>query len=580
MSTAQHVEPAAPHLSLRLRPYQEQAITALDRAWSGDRRPSSRTRDYAAVSRAVVVLPTGAGKTHIFANVLARAHAEGRRGLVLVHREPLLDQSVEKLRMVAPTANVGVVAAERNDIDADIIVGSVQTLGNPKRRAQINIDPSRSTFGIGIYDEMHHSAAPGNTETLAGFGAFRERGHPLWVPWAGFTATLSREDERGLGDIWEEVAYSRSIQEMIDDGYLVPPRGIRVQVEDLNLDAVKKSRGDLQANDLGDALMNADAPYQGAKALLEHAVGRHTAAFWPTVQVAQIFADECHKLGITCEVVVGTTPKDERRDAYARFREGITSVISSVSVLSEGWDAPWCDCILLGRPTQSKALFVQICGRALRPWIPGGKTDALIIDLTGASERNQLITLADLGLSVEGEEADPEESSTPDPDAVDMFGDEPVYGEGVLRSHAVDLFAASRSLWLRTEDRGWWFVPVMGGVFFLYPKADGTFAVGYKQNNRTAQVIEGKDPGLTLELGMAWAERYAAEVDSDRAEHGFSVSSRSASWRKGNRPSSPAQRDLAAGLGIDRDLSASLNKRELSDLISIKIATRALKRVN
>jgi hypothetical protein len=367
---------------------------------------------------------------------------------------------------------------------------------------------------------------------------------------------------------------------MIDEGYLVPPTGLRVQVEDLNLDAVRKSRGDLQANDLGDALMNADAPRQGAEAILEHAKDRHTAAFWPTVATAESFAEECHTLGITCEVVVGTTPRDERRDAYARFREGTTSVLSSVAVLSEGWDAPWCDCILLGRPTQSRSLFVQIVGRGLRPWIPGGKTDCLVIDLTGASERNQLATLADLGLSVENEEPPAEESSTPDPDAVDMFGDDPVYGEGVLRSHAVDLFAASRSLWLRTEDRGWWFVPVMGGVFFLYPKSDGTFAVGYKQNNRQAQVIEGKDPGLTLELGMAWAERYASEVDSDRAEHGFSVSSRSAGWRKGNRPSSPAQRDLAVNLGIDRELASNMIKRDLSDLISIKIATRALKRVN
>jgi superfamily II DNA or RNA helicase len=316
------------HPELELRPYQHQAISALDAAWAGVRRPSAGPRSHEAVNRPACVLPTGSGKTVIFSRLGARAHAAGGRALFLVHRDELVTQTVAKLKMSAPGAWIGAVKAEQNEVDADLVVASVQTLARESRRAMI----SQRGLMLGVADEAHHAASPSWMTTMAHFGAYRPMDHPGRVPWAGFTATMAREDRRGLGDVWEEIAFSRSIGQMVADGYLVKPVGRRVQVEDLNLAKVRASRGDLQANDLGDALMDAGAPGAAARAVLEHAKDRHTAAFWPTVATAEAFVDECKALGLTAELIVGTTKTEDRRAAYERFRTGETSVLST----------PWC----------------------------------------------------------------------------------------------------------------------------------------------------------------------------------------------------------------------------------------------
>jgi len=561
-------------LGLTLRPYQAEAIVALGRAWAGERRPTARTRDHAAVNRPACVLPTGAGKTVIFSRMAGQVHADGGRALFLVHRDELAKQTANKLQMAAPGARVGIVKADQNDVDADLLIGSVQTLQNPRRRDQIG----QRGLALGIADECHHAASPSWLETLAHFGAFRDMDHPGRVPWAGFTATMTREDKRGLGDVWQEIAYSRTVGQMIDDGYLVPPVGRRIQVEDLDLARVRASRGDLQAGDLGDALMDAGAPRQAAQAVLEHAKDRRTAAFWPTVATAAEFVDECLALGIPAELITGKTPIDQRQDAYRRFQEGTTAVLDTPMVLTEGWDAPWCDCILIGRPTKSKGLFRQMIGRGLRLW--PGKTHCLVLDLMGASERHDLAALDDLLESAEeDEEAAERKSTTPDPEAEELDEDTLWTPDGPLRATEVDLFARSHSLWLKTEDRGWWFVPVPGGVFFLYPKADGTYALGHKTapSGPPAKLLEND---LSLEYAMAWAERYAAEADDTyNGPLGFSISTRSAKWRAGNRPPSDAQKGYARSLGIPHTEVETLNKRELSDRISVRIATLALRRV-
>lgn len=565
---------AVAHLELTLRPYQTAAIDALNRAWSGERRPTARTRDHAAVNRPAAVLPTGSGKTIVFSKMGAQVHERGGRALFLVHRDELAEQTARKLAMAARGARVGIVKADQNDVDADLIIGSVQTLQNPKRRDQIG----QRGLALGIADECHHAASPSWLETMAHFGAFRDAGHPGRVPWAGFTATMTREDKRGLGDVWQEIAYTRSIGQMIDDGYLVPPVGRRIQVEDLDLARVKASRGDLQANDLGEALTDAGAPRQAAQALLEHAKDRRTAAFWPTVATAELFVEECLALGIAAEVITGKTPISDRRAAYKRFQEGDTAVLSTAMVLTEGWDAPWCDCVLIGRPTQSKGLFRQMIGRGLRPW--PGKVNCLVLDLMGASERHDLAALDDLTTSPdEDEEATERESTTPDPETEELADDELWTPDGPLRATDVDLFATSHSLWLKTEDRGWWFVPVPGGVFFLYPTDRGTYAVGWKQapSGPPAKLLEND---LSLEYAMAWAERYAAEADDTyNGLLGFSVSTKSAKWRAGNRPATDAQKAKASSIGIPQREVEGLNKRELSDRISVRVATLALRRV-
>jgi len=371
------------HQPLKLRPYQREALDALDNAWSGARRPSGT----GVVTRPAVVLPTGMGKTVIFAELIARALSKKQRPLILVHREELAKQAAEKIHSAVPGASIGIVKADRNETGADIIVGSVQTLAKPARREQVR------DIGLGIVDECHHAAARTWRETMAYFGAWDR------TPWAGFTATMSRSDGGHLGDIWEEVVIKRDIMDGIRGGYLVNVKGKRIKVMDLDLDEVKRSRGDMQAGDLGDAMMDADAGNTIAKACREHAADRQGVIFAPTVPTAYQFAQDMRDAGFTCEVIEGDTPEDERTAIYERYRTGATQWLSNCMVLTEGWDAPWSSCAVIARPTESAALYIQMVGRVLRPWAAGGKTDALVLDVVGVSERHRLATMADLTTS-------------------------------------------------------------------------------------------------------------------------------------------------------------------------------------
>src|SRR5688572_7105805 len=178
---------------LDLRPYQRRALDSIEQAEKeGLRRP-------------LLVYPTGTGKTVIFSHAL-KERAERGRGLVLVHREELAAQTVDKIRMVAPELTTGIVKADRNELDADVVVASVQTVSRDKRLAELALSAKISPFGTMIVDEAHHAPAPTWTKVLQGLGAWSEFG-PLTV---GFTATPERDNDKTLG-VWERVVAYMSI---------------------------------------------------------------------------------------------------------------------------------------------------------------------------------------------------------------------------------------------------------------------------------------------------------------------------------------------------------------------------------
>jgi superfamily II DNA or RNA helicase len=220
--------------ALTLRPYQEEAIAAIERALErGIRRP-------------LIVLPTGCGKTCVFASLIAR---RGGSALVLAHREELLRQAAQKIAIADPTLALGVgfIAAERDDVGAPVVVASVQTLAQTRRLKRL---PQQ--FDTIVVDECHHATARSYRRILAHLDP-----SPLIV---GVTATPQRSDGKLLGEVWDEIVYQRAIAEMIRAGYLTDVRGIRVGLEQINLDQVAQSGGDYQADALGAALEQAAAP--------------------------------------------------------------------------------------------------------------------------------------------------------------------------------------------------------------------------------------------------------------------------------------------------------------------------------
>jgi superfamily II DNA or RNA helicase len=557
---------------LPLREYQREALAALNAAWSGERRPTGK----GAVKRPAVVLPTGMGKTVIFSHGIAQAHAAGTRPLVLVHREELAQQAKAKLHDVMPGASIGIVKADRDETDADVIVGSVPTLARASRRERLR------NVGLVIADECHHAAAPSWRRVLEHFGAFEDsRGARA----AGFTATMDRGDGAHLGDVWQEVVFRRDILDGVRGGFLVNPVGRRVQIADLELDAVRKSRGDWQAGDLGDALTDADAATAIAEAYSEHArydeshprAGevRPGVVFAPTVQTAYDFAEALNAAGIVTEVVEGDTPAEERARIYDRFRTGETRVLSNCMVLTEGWDAPWAEVAVIARPTQSASLYVQMVGRVLRPWPEGGKRDALVLDVVGVTGMHSLATLAVLTSSPVDQVKDGESlaeavaRTANRVEAGELFLTSNGRPDGMLVSAAVDLFAESTSVWLQTIAGRRWFIPTKETIYFLHEDpATATWSVGRVPNKGPANVrAEQLEAGLSMTAAMSWAESYAAEEDP-------SISGRRSSWRR--KPVTQHQTGMLARLGIPPEIVTGWRQGQVSDLISMAVATMRL----
>lgn len=525
------------------RPYQVEAIKALISGWQGTN------------NRLAVVLPTGAGKTVVFANLISELlpQMNGRRALVIAHREELIEQAAAKVRAVRPDLRVGVVKAERDEHqDADVIVASIQTLAVERRRQAIE------NIGVVIVDECHHAAAPSYMTVLDHFGAWRG------LPVAGFTATMTRADG-GLADVWQEVVFTLDILEMIEDGYLCDVRGKRVIVEGLDLDTVKTRAGDLQDGQLGQALEDSDAGPVVAKAYQEHAAGRAGVIFTPTVATAQSMAEAFTATGIPAAAVWGDMPRDDRAATLDAYRRGDVQVLSNCMVLTEGFDAPWTSCAVIARPTKSAGLYCQMAGRALRLF--DGKKDALILDVMGASTRHKLASIVDLtGRDV----AMPDEDQTLR-EAVREAEEKAQRRIDLSRIQVeeIDLFHGSSVRWLKTES-GVWFIPVGDAayVFLIRNPVDRTYWLR-KFDAINGMVGPKNDVPMPLAPAKAWLEQQARAMGSRW------LATRAAPWR--NKPASAKQLNFCRLKGIRTPPGSSAG--EVSDLQAIHQFTTILNRL-
>lgn len=402
-----------------LRDYQRESIDAAHHDWR-------------ALSRLAILLPTGAGKTVITAHfVKEEADAEpSARILVVVHRQEILDATVEKIREVNPGLSVGIEKADEHHSSPndDVVVASIHTIGRSAlRRATMG------RFDLIIVDECHHACAKSYMETLADFGSFGRHVAPdgtrsgACVRTVGVTATLTRNDELGLGDVWQKVTYRKSLEWMVERGYLVPHTNMEIVVPDLRLEEIsmihsdEEDEPDYSGSQLGAALVNADAGRILAQAYLDHATDesgeiRRGVVFTPTKGAARHVLEAFALKNIPAELITGDTPSmcrqrraaqkagepvdhrsccgQCRKSIFERVIEGITRVIINVMVLTEGFDLPPLEVAVIARPTKSQGLYVQMVGRVLRTWL--GKTCALVLDMVGVTSQLPMNTVADL----------------------------------------------------------------------------------------------------------------------------------------------------------------------------------------
>jgi superfamily II DNA or RNA helicase len=545
--------------TLKLRKYQTDALDQLAEAWGR------------GVKRPAIVLPTGMGKTVIFAELIRRCIAVGRTPMVLVHRDELAKQTVSKIDQAAPGVSIGVIKAERHEMHGvDVIVASVQTLG---RQVRLDRTPANLADVI-IVDECHHAMAASYIRIMQHFGCW-ETDRAVAV---GFTATMQRGDDRHLGQVWQEVVYRKDIMYGILHGHLVNVRGKTVKLPTLDLSEVKYGAGDYQDGSLGDALEDAGAPKSTAEAYLEYATKpdgtlRKGILFAPTVASAHSFAMEFNARGVRTEVVTGETPTEDRALIYKRVREGDTTVLASCMVLTEGFDEPELEVAVIARMTAKAGLYIQMAGRVLRPAPWTGKTEALIIDVTGVTERHALASIADL---TEGRVKPKDGESLQE--AADRMEAEEATARGkqhrASRTGDVDLFKRSKSAWLQTTG-GRWFIPTRVCTVFLWETPEG-WKIGRSSTNYSMRgegagwLLDGQP--FELEMAMAWAEQEAADIDP-------SVSSRTASWRTKKAPASTAQLAQLANRRISPPEGMApqdLTKNVASDLLSIHYASKLL----
>jgi ATP-dependent helicase IRC3 len=352
-----------------LRPYQTEALVSIRDAYKAGKR------------RLLVSLPTGTGKTVVFAH-FPIAFKMRKRLLVLAHREELLHQAEDKFRSVSPELLVGIEQASAHAaVGAQVVIASVATLArSPKRLEQLDPDD----FSIIIVDEAHHAVAPSYRRILDHFGLFEQHPERLLV---GFTATPRRGDHQGLGDVFEEVCYARDMREMIAQNYLAPVAGWRVDTG-LSLDQVKKRGGEFVESQLARVVNTTERNALVIKAWREFARGRRTIVFCVDVAHARDMQLAFSSAGIRAGAVWGELPREERQAVLRRFSTGEIDVITNCNLLTEGFDEPRVDCVIMARPTHSKLLYAQMLGRGTR--LHPDKADLVVLDVVDNSSTHHL----------------------------------------------------------------------------------------------------------------------------------------------------------------------------------------------
>jgi len=614
-------------VTLTLRNYQEQALAAeaLHRAEHPDE------------TRLAVVMATGLGKTIVMAERARRFLEEDQahrteimraipgtvqpdRALILVHTDELAHQAEAKVRLVAGDAwTVGVVKAERDEITADIIIGSVQTLANPERRARVE------DVGLVIVDECHHATAASYQAILRHFGCFRheraalmdalldeepslcevplstwsthrlrgkarEWGLPEPTPALGFTATLERGDSQGLGSVWQNVAFTRDTSWGVRHGYLVQPVGYRLEIDGTHFsnqpdpEFPALSRMEPSLTKLDAQLCEAMAPEKIVEEWVRLAKDRPTVAFMPLVRSARVLADAFTDAGYPAAVIWGDMPRDGRIATLHAYERGDIKVLVNAMVLTEGWDSPRTKCVIVGRPTKSRALFVQMAGRGLRP-VPGiPHEDQDCIVLCVADSTTDLCTIADLSDKPLDRKATG--ALTVMEDAWDIgaaLEQEARHWTGKVDAKQFDpLVTRSSKVWRTTK----------GGTYFLPISKEGeyVFVVGTSVWLREPHFIDidvHSSPRARarrlhkdlpdLELALSVAEDEAQERGGDL---GKLLADKNRAWRK-ERPSDQMLA-LAERLGLSSEVERIMSARaggkagKVSDLIARVTASRAL----
>jgi DNA repair protein RadD len=351
-----HASPQRP----QLRPYQVEGLDAI------------RDRFRCSLRRGLFVLPTGGGKTVAFCHLAAEAARRGKRIVILVHRQELVEQTSKALATMGVPH--GIIAAGYARCPAPVQVASVMTL---VRRLN-DID----AFDLAVIDEAHHAVA-------GSWGRVLDKLQGAYV--LGVTATPERLDGRALRDIFDDMVIGPSVKELVDLGFLAPAVTY-APPEAPDLSGIRTRGGDYAQEQLATRMSSSALVGNAVEHYGRLCLGAPGLVYCVGIDHSELVAQRFRAAGFRARHVDGETSKDDRRAAIAALAGGQLDVLTNCGLFSEGVDVPALGAVILLRPTTSLALYLQMVGRALRP--TPGKERALILDHAGNSLRHGLYDFA------------------------------------------------------------------------------------------------------------------------------------------------------------------------------------------
>lgn len=352
---------------MELRPYQQQAKDAIFSEWEN------------GIKKTLLVLPTGCGKTIVFAKVAEECVKGGSRVLILAHRGELLDQAADK---IGKSTGLGCATekAEQTCLGSwfRIVVGSVQSMMREKRLNQFPND----YFNTIIIDEAHHCISDSYQKVLRHFPDAEV---------LGVTATPDRGDMQNLGTVFESLAYEYTLPKAIKEGYLSPIKAVTIPLK-IDMSAVGVQAGDFKSGDIATAL----DPYLEsiAEEMKKYCSNKKTVVFLPLVKTSQKFRDILNNHGFKAAEVNGDSK--DRAEILEAFDKDQYNVLCNSMLLTEGWDCPSVDCIVVLRPTKVRSLYCQMVGRGTRLSPETNKDHLLLLDFLWHTERHELCHPASL----------------------------------------------------------------------------------------------------------------------------------------------------------------------------------------
>lgn len=349
---------------MELRPYQQEAKDSIFEQWE-------------SVDKTLLVLPTGCGKTIVFAKVAEECVRRGKRVLIMAHRGELLEQASDKIYKTTGL-RCAVEKAEETCLGSwfRITVGSVQSLQRDKRLSRF----PDNYFDAIIIDEAHHCISDGYQKVLKYFSDAKV---------LGVTATPDRGDMQNLGQYFETLAYEYTLPKAIREGYLSPIKALTIPLK-LDLSGVGIQAGDFKSGEIATALD--PCLEQIASEMEKYCKDRKTVVFLPLIKTSQKFRDILNTHGFQAAEVNGNS--DDRAEVLEAFDRGDYNVLCNSMLLTEGWDCPSVDCIIVLRPTKVRSLYSQMVGRGTRLY--PGKTHLLLLDFLWHTERHELCHPANL----------------------------------------------------------------------------------------------------------------------------------------------------------------------------------------